>query len=438
MSQQQAQIRCSNCGQVFNAPVHTYIDASQNPEAKTLLLTGRLNNSPCPNCGTINLIASPLLYHDPEKELLVVHVPLELNLKQDEQERIVGDLLKQMPKDNFKGYMFNPKRALTMQGMVEQILESDGITPEMMAEQRARVDLVQRFLDTDPDTLNELIAQHNDEIDERFFQTMTIMAQRVMESGHTELAQQVIAVQNRLVEKSTYGQSIIERQETQNAIIVKVSEAIEQLGENATRSDFIDLALRYQDDDDHLQALVALARPAFDYEFFQQLSAQGDSVQPLRDRLVELTAAIDQQVQGEMQQAANALQHMVNMDDPEPFIQANLPYLGDSFMSVLGANMQEAERNNNTELLSRLRSIYNLVVQGLQAHMQPELRLINELLAAPSDDDARRLLHENIDAFDETLLEVFDAVEEVLMDQNNRELLGRLQTMRAETATLFA
>jgi hypothetical protein len=438
MSQQQAQIRCSNCGQVFDAPVHTYIDASQNPEAKTLLLTGRLNNSPCPNCGTINLIASPLLYHDPDKELLVVHVPMELNLKQDEQERIVGDLLNQMPKDNFKGYMFSPKRALTMQGMVEQILEADGITPEMMAEQRTRVDLVQEFLDADSDTLDNLIDQHNDKIDERFFQTMTIMAQRVMESGHTELAQQVIAVQNRLVEKSTYGQSMLEHQETQNAIIVKVSEAIEQLGENATRSDFIDLALRYQDEDDHLQALVALARPAFDYEFFQQLSAHGDSVKQLRDRLVELTGAIDQQVQGEMQQAANALQHMVNMDDPEPFIQANLSYLGDSFMSVLGTNLQEAERNNNTELLSRLRNIYNLVVQGLQAHMQPELLLINELLAAPSDDDARRLLRERVNEFDETLLEVFDAVEDVLTEQNNTDLLGRLQTMRAETATIFA
>ena len=58
-------------------------------------------------------------------------------------------------------------------------------------------------------------------------------------------------------------------------------------------------------DDERLQALVGLARPAFDYSFFQDLSVKiGQApaearagLEALRDKLLELTAIIDQQTQ---------------------------------------------------------------------------------------------------------------------------------------------
>ncbi|PJF21489.1 MAG: hypothetical protein CUN56_10845, partial [Phototrophicales bacterium] len=139
-------IRCSGCGQQFVTEIYSYIDVTDEPQAKNLLISNRLNRAQCPHCGTVNNVETPLLYHDPTKELLIAYVPMELNLNKDQQERAIGDLMNRMPKQNFKGYMFNPRRSITMQGMIDQVLEADGITKEVLEEQRKELDFVQQFL----------------------------------------------------------------------------------------------------------------------------------------------------------------------------------------------------------------------------------------------------------------------------------------------------
>ena len=332
----QTQIRCSACGQPFPATVHAYVDAGEEPQLKQQLLTGRLHAIQCPHCGTMNNIAAPMLYHDPTKELLIAHVPMELNLNKDQQERAIGDLMKHLPKDNFKGYMFSPRRALTMQGLVEQVLEADGVTPEMMEAQRERVRLIQTFLqatEASEEQLDQLITEHDASIDGDFFRTMSVMAQRMLQENQPQVAQAVMALQQYILEKSTYGQEMLQQQEQQQEAIEAVAHAIQELGENATRAEFYKLAVEYRDDDEKLQALVGLARPAFDYEFFQQMTsnieqaptAERDELNDLRERLVDLTSAIDQQAQVAMQQASGFLQALVNHDDPGALIRANMP-----------------------------------------------------------------------------------------------------------------
>ena len=140
-------IQCPNCGTPNQAAVENLIDVSRNPVLKNALLSGRLNTIRCSNCGTPSTVAAPLLYHDPGKQLLISFMPIELNLPKDQQDRIVGDLLKELtasiPKESFKGYMFQPKQALTMQGLIEQILAADGVTQAMMDAQRNTVKLIE-------------------------------------------------------------------------------------------------------------------------------------------------------------------------------------------------------------------------------------------------------------------------------------------------------
>src|SRR5690606_30631988 len=115
-------IQCPNCGQPNPAVVENLIDVSRQPALKNALLSGRLNTVRCANCGTASTVAAPLLYHDAGKELLISFVPVELGLSREQQDRVIGDLLKRLtasiPKESFKGYMFQPKQALTMQGLV--------------------------------------------------------------------------------------------------------------------------------------------------------------------------------------------------------------------------------------------------------------------------------------------------------------------------------
>jgi hypothetical protein len=444
----QTQIRCSACGQPFPATVYAYVDAGEEPQLKQQLLTGRLHAIQCPHCGTMNNIAAPMLYHDPTKELLIAHVPMELNLNKDQQERAIGDLMKHLPKDNFKGYMFSPRRALTMQGLVEQVLEADGVTPEMMEAQRERVRLIQTFLqatEASEEQLDQLIAEHDASIDGDFFRTMSVMGQRMLQENQPQIAQAVMALQQYILEKSTYGQEMLQQQEQQQEAIEAVAHAIQELGENATRAEFYTLAVEYRDDDEKLQALVGLARPAFDYEFFQQMTnnieqapaAERDDLNDLRERLVELTSAIDQQAQVAMQQASGFLQALVNHDDPGALIRANMPMINDTFMMVLTTNIKRAEEADDNATLTRLRMIYNTVVTILQDSMDPELRFINDLLSAATDDDARSLLADRANDLDDSFLEVLAAVEQAMEQQGNAQLVERTRALQAEAQRIL-
>lgn len=265
--QSKLSIRCSKCGQPFSTTIYTVIEVAKEPQAKMALLNGQLNMAQCPNCNTMNAVATPLLYHDSNKELLVAYIPMELNMNKDQQEKAIGDLLKALPKDNFKGYMFNPKRTLTMQGLTDLILQADGVTPQMMEEQRLRVELMQKMVEADDEELVALIQGNDDKIDLPFFQTFTLMAQRTAQSGRPDLAQRIMITQQVVIENSTFGQQLIAQQSDRERVVQEIATEIENLGQEATRDDFFELALKYQDDNDRLQAVVGLIRPVFDYEF---------------------------------------------------------------------------------------------------------------------------------------------------------------------------
>jgi hypothetical protein len=442
----QTTIQCSQCRQPVRATVTSLVDAGQDPQAKALLLTGRLNVAVCPNCGAPNTILTPILYHDPAKELLISYVPMELGLPKDAQEKAVGDLMRELtshlPQGGFKAYMLNPRQALTMQGLIEQVLQADGVTPEMMEEQRARVRLVETFLQTEPEKLPALIQEHDAEIDPQFFQTLTMVAQRLLQEGRQDVAEAVIGIQAALVEYSSFGQQLAEQSRNQEEVVREVADAINALGEDADREDFLNLALEYADDDQRLQALVGLVRPVFDYTFFQEMTvkigqAPADErgrLESARDKLLELTALVDQQAQMAVQEAAELLKAILYSSNPDEVIADNLDVIDYTFMQVLSANIQEAERRQDLNASARLKDIYNRIVGALQANMPPELRFLNELMSVPTEDAAQQMITERAGEFGQGLLAAMDVVEEQVAAQGNPRLLQRLEFLRNAAA----
>ncbi len=436
-------IRCSNCGAQFPTRIYSYIDVTQEPRAKALLLAGQVNIAVCPTCGAQNNLASPLLYHDATKELLIALVPLELNMSKDEQERAIGQMMNRLPKDNFKGYMFSPKRSITMQGLIEQVLEADGVTKEMLDAQKARVQLAQQFVEAESqEALVALIQANDSQIDERFVTTLTALAQRVLETGQQELAQHIATVQQIVIANSAFGEELAERQRQQNVIVQEVANAIEKLGAGAQREDFLDLALTYAGQDMHLQALVSLARPAFDYDFFQLFTTrigqapadQREMMESVRDNILKVTTAIDQQQQMMLQQAASFLQAVINNPQPREMLIANAPLVDDTFMQVLEMNIQQAEQQANIQLSTRLKEVQQVAYEVLQSQMEPELRFVNELLQM-DEADAQQAIIDHAGSFGEELLEVMQAIESLLEQQGNAPLMARLQSLRALVST---
>lgn len=450
MQPQQTTLQCSNCGTPNQVLLRRVIDATQDPQGKAQLLNGRINAFTCQNCGTVNTVSSPLLYHDPSKELLIAFVPMDVAMRQQgmnqNEEKVVGDLMNTLttniPKEQFKAYMFNPKRALTMQGLIEQVLEADGITKEMVDDQKKRVELIQTLMEADSEEdLIQRIKDSDDKLDENFFQTLTLMAQRLMQEGQQQVAGSLIAVQQLALENSTYGAEVVNNQRLQQELINDVADQLNELGQDANREDFLDVAISFANEEERLQALVGLIRPALDYDFFMLLTErinqapdeERENLEGVRDALQGYIDEVDSQTRMLVQQKAQFLQALINHPQYEQVLMQNAHMIDDNYMTVLQMNIQEAQKRGDQQIVARLQQIYQSSVQILQAQMTPEMRFVNELMSAQDDAALDAMIAEKSQDFDQDdLLEVTNAIEELFAGQGQQQ--GVVQIQRIRTA----
>ena len=193
-------VSCPNCHQSIVADIDRLFDLGTDPTAKQRLLTGAFNVVLCSYCGYQGQIATPIVYHDPEIELLLTFVPPEVGLPHDEQERVIGSMINQvtndLPQDKRKGYLLRPQATLTMQGLVERVLEADGITKEMIQAQQEKIQLIQRLLETtDEKEIGEIAQNEDTKIDAEFFVLLQRLTGASIQSGDQETARKLEQLQ---------------------------------------------------------------------------------------------------------------------------------------------------------------------------------------------------------------------------------------------------
>lgn len=126
IGQQAASVTCPVCQNPMTVPVDSIIDVEQQPELKMKLLEGRLNMFPCPSCGNVLGLSSPILYHDGSKELLFCLTPANASVQGGDPQKVIGNLtnalMDSLPPEKRKAYLFQPKTFLTLESMIEAIL----------------------------------------------------------------------------------------------------------------------------------------------------------------------------------------------------------------------------------------------------------------------------------------------------------------------------
>lgn len=438
-------VTCPTCSNRFVSPVLTIIDAGENPEAKALFLTGQINVAACPQCGYAGMLSTPLVYHDAEKELLFTYVPAELALSEMEQQRIIGDLtnrvMSALPVEQRKGYLLRPRSFLRLDGMVEAILEADGITPEMLQAQRAKADLLERLVRTTSEEERRLVVQENeDQIDYEFFEILTLNIQLAQANGQEQAARQLLGLRRQLLEWTTSGRDMAVREE-----------AIKELGREVTRESLLEKLVEAAraGEQTKIETMVTVARPAIDYAFYQLLTqrvteAEGagkaeeaETLKALRQEILNLTDEIDAQMQRATQQAAGLLQKILQSEDLEHAVRGNMAQIDELFLSVLAMNLQAAEQEGRHEDMLRLRQVSQILMELIQESQPPEIQLINQLLGADYPDGTQKLLEENRQRVDRQLLELMRLVEEDLSQNDRKEVAERLAQIR-EQATGMA
>ena len=411
----QTQIACPRCKQMITANVEQLFDVTADPQAKQRLLSGQSNHARCPYCGYQGRLATPVVYHDNEKELLLTFFPAELGLPMNEQERMIGPLIKQvtdrLPPEKRKAYLLKPQANLTYESMLETILGKDGITPEMLKEQQERVGLIEKLIQiTTKDVRSELIKQNAKMIDEQFFALFSRIAQSALSSGQEQIARALIDLQTQLLEETEYGRQLKESVGELEA----AQKVLQEAGQGLTREKLLDFVLESQTDA-RIRAYVSLARGGMDYVFFQNLSeridqSSGDEktrLEGIREKLLQFVNDVDKQMEARYKQAQDFVESLLAQEDIEKATQANLENFTQDALEIAQQLLRQASEKNDYARMGKLQKM----IQVLQAaSAPPEVMFIEQLIQLPDAAAIEAALTQNEAMLTQPLLDTLSGL----------------------------
>ena len=425
------QINCPNCGTKYVAQVQSIVDVGQDPRLKALLLRGQLNTVVCPSCGTPGVVNAPLLYHDPSKELLLLFIPPELNLPMAERERLTGNLVNALmsivPPEERKGYFLNPRTVLTRQGLIDEILRADGVTKEMIEEQRAKNRLLQDLLNAldNEEQLHALIEQNKAAIDYPFLLLLASAAESSAMAGQQQLTERLLQLRDVLLERVPIALP-------------------EPLPMDTPTEEVVNRFVAAKDKETRW-ALVVYNRHLLDYAFFQELARRIEKATPeeaealrgLRDELLEMTEQLDREAQAVRESKIQLLQEALNSADPAEVLRARRDDLDALFLAILGTALRNAQQAGATEDAQRLAEINEITRKILQESLPAELRLVNELVSTDYPEGTQKLLEERRAEWDADFLEILRALAEDLDAQERTEVAQRLRDIQAQAEAIL-
>jgi len=441
----QTQVNCPQCRQPIGADIQQLFDAGENPQDKQIFLAGAFNLAQCPHCGYQGMLSMPLVYHDPEKELLLTYFPPEIGLPLEEQQKTIGPIINrivnQLPQEKRKGYLLNPKTMLTLQLMLEVILEADGITKEMLKAQEDRMELIQRLLTEPEESQVEMIQQEDKMIDQDFFGLLSRLIESVISGQDEKSAKKLAELQTLLLEHTTKGKELKnEAQEVQAAV-----QTLQEMGEEITREKLVELVTKTQSDT-RLRAYTRYARPGMDYSFFQLLSEKIERARgkgrtrlvEIREKLLTFTQEVDDEIQNRLAIAKKNVDSVLQADDIKAVLEQNLGAVDEFFLQAVTQSLEIARKDGELEHSSRLQQILN-VINELSAPPE-EFKIIEELLEISDDSNALNAVIESnqddittefMQMINSILIQTHESVAKASGDDKDsqQEVLSRLQAV---------
>jgi len=404
------------------------IDVGREPALKAALLSGRLAN-----------LAAPFIYHDPTKQLALILMPMELNLNDLEQQRVIGQLtqvvMRSLPEGAPRAYLLQPRVFFSLQSLIEAILEADGVTPEMLRAQQERVDLLRDLVRLlgDEAALRTRARENDAKIDPTFFDILSASLEANLASGREQAAQQLSQLNKILLEETTYGKTLAGR-----------AAAVEAFRKSPDRETLLDQLIAAPDGETR-QMLVTLGRQLLDYAFFQLLTrrieaADDDGKQrliALRKEIQEIRDNVDAATRAFIENKVRLIEEIAAADNPLEVARKRSDDIDDAFFSMLQANLQDAERNGDKEAMTTLRRVEQVATQIVAERQPPEVQIVNMLLAAKYPEETEKLLNEWKDALDDRLIGLIAQFADQLAQQDRTDLSAKLTQVMVQARRIL-
>lgn len=384
----ETQVACPSCQAPIRVGIVSFIDADMFPQLKNILIGGRLNSAACQACGTPVTLAAPLVYHDANKQFCFVHIPQQLlaSTQSADMERYVGSitnaLMQQLPPEVPRGYLLNPKRFLSMQTLVEAVLEGDGVTKEMLEEQRKRVDIISQLLEAmmqGDEELFKVMQANQADMDEEFTATLAAFVEASHASGDPEGIQQLSALQS------------------------KIAQFVG--GENIAQYNILIDKLMADDDAEVRKQLITANQEIIDYTFFDLITNRvntaneaGDTpgaqaLDAMREHVLSLYEEIQAGLEAAYIRAGALLDSVFGAEDMASVLQENVAQLDDIWDILVDGQRTMAERAGDQASADRLSQIIELSKSIKESALSPEDRVVNALIES---ENPTRYIRENI------------------------------------------
>ncbi len=429
------QTNCPNCKQPVAVEVQQLFDITQDPLSKQKLLTNAVNFLHCPTCGYQGMVGLPIVYHDPEKELLLTFFPPDLNTPVNEQEKKIGPLINQvinnLPQEKRKAYLLQPQTMLTYQTLLEKILEADGITKEMIEDQQNKVKLLERLLSIQkPDRL-EIIKQEQDQMDVVFFTILSRIVQSTMAQGDEKAQKELLDLQQDLFENTEVGKTIFAQAKETESAIKSLQEASK---DGLTREKLLEVVIN-ANSEIQTSMIVSLARAGMDYLFFQLLSdkieeakdeTEKEKLTKLRDDVLNLTEEYDKRIQEEITKSKDLLEKILNAENIEEELLRNADSINEFFTQVLESELSLARKKSDLERITQLEKVMVILEQ---ASTKPEeVEFLESLLEYDETADFEKAMASNKEKITENFMSILNNVIVQSENQGSQpELLNKLK-----------
>jgi hypothetical protein len=428
-----ATVACPACGTRFQTPIEQILDVRINPEVKNRLLSGAINVAVCPSCGTGGALNLPFVYHDPEKEIALLHLPVEVGNTEVQRQQAAGRLTRQlmdaMPQEERKGYLFQPEVFLTMENIVKRVLELEGVTEEDMAHNQKQRVFLDNFLSALEEDWQQLVAENEALLDEGFFgllqYTMQVVAMSGMNGGDVGKVQKAYTY---LVENTAIGKLLSRR-----------SEVLRAFTDSPDQNSLLE-AMIAAPDDDTVAVLVQSGISLMNYTFFQMFVQRMESMEDpqekvrlteLRRTILEIRDAMTEVSEGVARARAELLEKLLNTEDPLKMARSYLSELDDMFAMVLRSEMAAARNRGDKQGLEALQRVATIINQVTEENMPPEIVLARRLLMSPSDEQTQELLQKNQPLLQPSFFQFLEGLEATSREQGETQTADQLARIRA-------
>lgn len=435
-----ARVTCPNCNKQFQTPIEQILDVGTDPNAKMRVLNSLVNVAICPQCKTGGGLDLPFLYHDPDKELALVYMPMQAGRTDLERQQAIGKftsaVMDSLPPEGRKAYLLQPQIFLTMENLANKILGADGVTPEMIEEQKAKADLLRRMLEATSDqALEAMIKENNAVIDPEFFSILAMNIEMAQSEGQTAAIQSLLTLRDKLLELSSEGQAIKAQ-----------GEMAESLRAEPTREKLLELLVQSADARIR-ELLITLGRPLLDYPFFQALTARIESateesekerLTALRAEVLDVRDQIDEMTRALYKERSALLQDLLLSDNPEALARRRFQELDQVFFSMLTTNLKEAQAKNDREAVAALQTIWDMILHLIEETFPPEIQLFNRLMAVEGESEIEKLLQENRNLVTGRLVQFMEGTETELKEKDDLETAERLAMILEKVKGMMA